>query len=135
MSRSVEGCRAVLGRRLHALKGAIERQNLEDTEFVYDQVLSAFRKLEEALGAREGTGEVVRDPIGDELRDMAADTDTLSFEITNMRPEKELTLSAEALEATGDRVKAWVAARIMHHWKRTGLAPKFAKIDVKVGVE
>lgn len=49
MSRTVDGHIAVLGRRLDALKGAIERQNRDDIEFVYDQVLRAFTKLEEAL--------------------------------------------------------------------------------------
>lgn len=134
--RSVQGHVAVLGRRLEALKGAIERANLSDTKFVYDQVLRAFEKLEDLLREDGGATADVTQPTLDVYQQAAAETDTFSFEITNVRPgDKDKTVSIEALEATAEQVSLWVGARLMHRWNTTGVAPKFAKVDVKVGVE
>lgn len=58
----LEGMLGVHGRRLEALKGAIERQNLADIEFVYDQVWRSYTKLLE--GVNRGASDERPDAAG-----------------------------------------------------------------------
>lgn len=71
----------------------------------------------------------------DALRRAAAETDTFTFTIQNAQPDPKRTISVEAIEAIDENIKAWIAARVLHTWRTTGLAPKFVTIEVKVGVE
>lgn len=126
----------VILRRLDALADGIRvRAPHSDLQFLFDNARSA---IERQLGTRDRPYDrwQVTIPGVEALKQAAGETDTFTFTIENMRPEeRELTVSAEALDATGDQIKAWVAARILHQWKATGLAPKFISIDVKVGLE
>lgn len=118
-----DGQGMVILRRLDALQRAIEGRSWQDVAWHYDNVRSAVEP------------DPTRRTRADVFREAAEDTDTFRFTIENKNPDRGLTLSAEALDATGDEIKAWVAARLLRHWQTTGIAPKFANIDVKVGLE
>lgn len=126
----------VILRRLDALADGIRvRAPHGDLQFLFDNARSA---IERQLGTRDRPydGWKAAIPGVELLEQAAAETDTFSFTIENLRPnEKERTVTAEALDATGDQIKAWVAARILQQWEAAGLAPKFISIDVKVGLE
>lgn len=74
--------------------------------------------------------------MSDPLTEASRQTDTFRFVIERgPGTDRRRTISAEAIGATGDQIKAWIAARMLSHWEETGVPPRFLVIDVKVGVE
>lgn len=130
-----DGQGMVILRRLDALQRAIEGRSWQDVAWHYDNVRSAVERRLGVRGRPHDEPDPTRRTRADVFREAAEDTDTFRFTIENKNPDRGLTLSAEALDATGDEIKAWVAARLLRHWQTTGIAPKFANIDVKVGLE
>lgn len=69
------------------------------------------------------------------FEELARETDTLTFTIVNEGKDPNPTISEEAIDMTGDNFRAWVAARLMVHWDKTGRGPKTVSIHVQVDVE
>jgi hypothetical protein len=70
-----------------------------------------------------------------EFREAATEGDTFAFRIVNEDPDPKRTVGGSAVNTTGDKIKVWIAARLIAEWDRMGTPPKTVIVEVKVGVE
>jgi hypothetical protein len=69
---------------------------------------------------------------GAEMVEAAPNTPTMAFHVEREHITEGKSFSREALDALGTLMVAWVEARAMERWHRTGEPPSVIDVDVTV---
>jgi hypothetical protein len=73
----------------------------------------------------------------DEFYDIMKEPDSpdeMLFEIRSTNPDLDRTFSADALDGMLDQIHAFVLARAMAFWRRSGTPPKHLRIALALGL-